>query len=413
MNTKKKSIFTNLGALIIIAMFVGVLTGLLMGKSAHMFAPLGDIFMSLIKMVVVPLVAFSIITGAASIGDTKSAGKIGIATFSYYMITTLVAVIIGLVFGELFKPGAGINVSSLSSMFSNEFETKGNLPGFWDTVRGIIPENPIKALVEGNILQIIFFSLFLGFGISSLENEKKTFIVKTFTYINDALIFIIMKVMYIAPIGVFALMADATGTFGYNILKKIVYLFFVYVLALIVHNYGVYSLNIKLFSSVPLKKFWSSIYKPQLVALSTASSIATLPLNMEVCEQELGVSKQTSSFVLPLGATINMDGNAIYYSLAACFFAQMFNIDLGPSQYIAIIFTATIGSIGQAGVPGPTLLIVAVLLAANIPVVGLPILFGVDRIFDMLRTAVNITGDASCAVIVDRLRESENLSDAI
>ncbi|WP_097027336.1 dicarboxylate/amino acid:cation symporter [Clostridium peptidivorans] len=412
MNTKKKSIFTNLGALIIIAMFVGVLTGLLMGKNAHMFAPLGDIFMSLIKMVVVPLVAFSIITGAASIGDTKSAGKIGIATFSYYMITTLVAVIIGLVFGELFKPGAGINVSSLSSMFSNEFETKGNLPGFWDTVKGIIPENPIKALVEGNILQIIFFSLFLGFGISSLENEKKTFIVKTFTYINDALIFIIMKVMYIAPIGVFALMADATGTFGYNILKKIVYLFFVYVLALIVHNYGIYSLNIKLFSSVPLKKFWSSIYKPQLVALSTASSIATLPLNMEVCEQELGVSKQTSSFVLPLGATINMDGNAIYYSLAACFFAQMFNIDLGPSQYMAIIFTATIGSIGQAGVPGPTLLIVAVLLAANIPVVGLPILFGVDRIFDMLRTAVNITGDASCAVIVDRLRESENLSDA-
>lgn len=412
MSTKKKSIFTNLGALIIIAMFVGILTGLTMGKSAHMFAPLGDIFMLLIKMVVIPLVAFSIITGAASIGDTKSAGKIGIATFSYYMITTLIAVIIGLVFGEVFKPGAGIDVSSLSSMFSNEFETKGDLPGFWDTVKGVIPENPIKALVEGNILQIIFFSLFFGFGISSLESEKKTFIVNTFTYITDALIFIIMKVMYIAPIGVFALMADATGTFGYEILKKIVYLFLIYVLALIIHNFGFYSLNIKLFSSMSLKKFWSSMYKPQLVALSTASSMATLPVNMEICEQELGVSKQTSSFVLPLGATINMDGNAIYYSLAACFFAQMFNIDLGPSQYIAIMFTATIGSIGQAGVPGPTLLVVAVLLAANIPVVGLPILFGVDRIFDMLRTAVNITGDASCAVIVDNLRESEELSTA-
>ncbi|SQB91573.1 proton/glutamate symporter [Clostridium tetanomorphum] len=155
-----------------------------------------------------------------------------------------------------------------------------------------------------------------------------------------------------------------------------------------------------------LKKFWSNIYKPELVALSTASSMATLPINMEVCEKDLGISKETSSFVLPLGATINMDGNAIYYALVSCFFAQMFGINLGIPQYVAIILTATIGSIGQAGVPGPTLLVVAVLLSANIPVVGLPILFGVDRIFDMLRTSVNITGDASCAIIVDGLRKS-------
>jgi Na+/H+-dicarboxylate symporter len=143
----------------------------------------------------------------------------------------------------------------------------------------------------------------------------------------------------------------------------------------------------------------------QLVALSTASSMATLPVNMETCEEELGVSKETTSFVLPLGATINMDGNAIYYALAACFFAQLFGIELGMAQYVAIIITATIGSIGQAGVPGPSLLVVAVLLSANIPVLGLPLLFGVDRLFDMLRTAVNVTGDASCAVIVDKLRD--------
>ena len=154
-----------------------------------------------------------------------------------------------------------------------------------------------------------------------------------------------------------------------------------------------------------VKKFFSKIYKAQVVALSTSSSMATLPVNFEVCEEELGVSKETSSFVLPLGATINMDGNAIYYALAAVFFAQLFGIHLGAAQYLAIIFTATVGSIGQAGVPGPSLLVVAVLVSANLPLIGLPLLYAVDRIFDMIRTALNITGDAACAVIVDQLRE--------
>lgn len=402
---KRKKLFKNLGFWIIIALILGIAVGAIMGKSAHSLAPLGDIFMKLIKMVVVPLVAFSIISGAASIGESKSAGKIGIATFGYYLITTAFAVVIGLLLGEIFKPGAGLSRSAIESMFSNQYADKGAIPGFWDTLKGFIPENPIKALVDGNILQIIFFSLFLGFAISALPKDKKDFLVKFCNYITDALVIVITKVMYFAPIGVFALMADATGSFGYSILQKILVLFFVYLLALFIHAFGVYGVILKLFSKVKLKRFFSSIYKPQLVALSTASSMATIPLNLEVCEKELGVSKETASFVLPLGATINMDGNAIYYALVACFFAQLFGIDLGIGQYAAIIFTATIGSIGQAGVPGPTLLVVAVLISANIPVIGLPILFGVDRIFDMLRTAVNITGDASCAIVVDRLRE--------
>ena len=157
-------------------------------------------------------------------------------------------------------------------------------------------------------------------------------------------------------------------------------------------------------SKMPLKQFFSKIYKAQIVALSTSSSMATLPVNFEVCEEELGVSKETSSFVLPLGATINMDGNAIYYALAAVFFAQLFGLDLGIVQYLAIIFTATVGSIGQAGVPGPSLLVVAVLVAADIPIIGLPLLYAVDRIFDMIRTALNITGDATCAVVVDQIK---------
>jgi Na+/H+-dicarboxylate symporter len=401
----KKWFIKNLGIIIIISMFLGIFAGAILGEKASMFTPLGDIFVQLIKMVVIPLVAVSIILGAASLGNGTTAGKIGLATFSYYMVTTVIAVILGLIAGEVFKPGVGVDVESIKSMFSNEYADKGSLPGFWETIKGIVPTNPIKALVEGNILQIIFFSVFLGIGVSSLKEEKKEVIVKVLDALNDALIFIITSVMYVAPIGVFALMADATGTFGFKILMLVFKLFIVYVLTLLIHTFGIYSLAIKLLSKVSPVNFIKKIYKVQLVALSTASSMATLSVNMDTCEEELGVSKETTSFVLPLGATINMDGNAIYYALAACFFAQLFGVQLGMTEYVAIVVTATIGSIGQAGVPGPSLLVVAVLLAANIPVAGLPLLFGVDRLFDMLRTAVNVTGDASCAVIVDRLRE--------
>jgi len=401
---KGKILFKNLGTWIIIAMFLGIIVGGVMGKNASIFAPIGDIFMTLLKMVVIPLVTFSIITGAASIGNSKSAGKIGIATFVYYLSTTAIAVVVALILGELFKPGIGLPIDQIKSIFSNEYANKGAVPGFWETIKGIIPSNPITSLVQGNILQILFFSLFFGFGIASLKEEQKELLTKVFNAITDALIFVIMKIMYIAPIGVFALMADAVGTFGYNILGLLVKLLIIYVIGLLLQAFGVYSLALKLFSKTPIKKFFSKIYKVQLFALSTSSSMATLPINMETCEEELNVSKETTSFVLPLGATINMDGNAIYYALVACFFAQMFGIKLGMSQYLAIIFTATVGSIGQAGVPGPSLLVVAVLLSANIPIVGLPLLFGVDRLFDMMRTAVNVTGDASCAVIVDRLK---------
>lgn len=403
---QKKSFFKNLGLWIIISMFLGIIAGAIMGESASVFAPLGDVFMQLIKMVIIPLVAVSIITGAASIGNSKSAGKIGVSTFVYYLATTAVAVCIGLIFGQVFQPGAGLEKAAVESMFSLEYANKGDIPGFWATIKGIIPSNPIDSLVQGNILQILFFSLFFGFGIATIEEKKKESVLTFFEGVTDALIFVILKVMYIAPIGVFALMADATGNFGYDVLALILKLLLVYVFALLLHTFGFYGLMIKLFTKIGALEFFKKIYPAQLFALSSASSMATLPINKEICEEELGVSKETTSFVLPLGATINMDGNAIYYALAACFFAQLFGVKLGVPEYLAIIFTATIGSIGQAGVPGPSLLVVAVLLAANIPVAGLPLLFGVDRLFDMMRTAVNITGDASCATIVDRLKEN-------
>ena len=392
----------HLGIIIIVAMFLGIVAGVLLGEKASMFSPLGDIFIQLIKMVVIPLIAVSIISGAASIGNSKSAGKVGLSTFAYYFFTTIVAVIIGIALGEIFKPGVGIPMDTIQNMFSNEYADQGNIAGFWDTIKGIIPENPIKALVDGNILQVLFFSLFLGFGVSTLKPEKKETLMNVLDALNDALVYMITAIMYIAPIGVFGLMADAVGTFGFDILKLVLKLFVLYVFGLLIHTFGVYTLLVKYLSKLSPVKFFANMFKVQMVALSTASSMATLPINIETCEEDLGVSKETTSFVLPLGATINMDGNSLYYALAACFFAQLFGIDLGIGQYIAIILTATIGSIGQAGVPGPSLLVVAVLLSANIPIAGLPLLFGVDRLFDMLRTAVNVTGDASCAVIVDQ-----------
>ena len=216
---------------------------------------------------------------------------------------------------------------------------------------------------------------------------------------------IMTAIMCIAPLGVFGLMAGSIGKFGSEILIKLAYLVVLYIIVLLIVNYGVIGGSVAMFSKcTTFKQFFKSMYKVQLFAFTTASSMATLPLNMKTTIEELHVSKETTSFALPLGATINMNGNAAYYAMAAIFFAQMFGIELTITQYIAIIFTSTVGAVGQAGVPGPTLLVVAVLMSANIPIEALPILFGVDRIFDMLRTAVNITGDAACATIVDRFR---------
>ena len=249
-------------------------------------------------------------------------------------------------------------------------------------------------------------SLFIGFAIANLSGEKKEFLLKFFNYMTEVTVNIMTAIMCIAPLGVFGLMAGSIGKFGSEILVKLAYLVVLYIIVLLIVNYGVIGGSVAMFSKcTTFKQFFKSMYKVQLFAFTTASSMATLPLNMKTTIEELHVSKETTSFALPLGATINMNGNAAYYAMAAIFFAQMFGIELTITQYIAIIFTSTVGAVGQAGVPGPTLLVVAVLMSANIPIEALPILFGVDRIFDMLRTAVNITGDAACATIVDRFRE--------
>ncbi|GEA49650.1 amino acid:proton symporter [Vibrio inusitatus NBRC 102082] len=404
---KDKSLLGNIGVQVVIAMIVGTLVGAMMGESATVFAPLGTIFINLIKMLVIPLVAVALISGAAGLGNSSNAGKVGLTTLGFFGLTSALAVALALVMGNLFQPGTGIDVASVESMFSAEYEAQGVLPGFWDTVTGMIPTNFFQSLNEANILQILVFCLFFGIAVSSLEKERRDPLINGVNAIVDAMVWMINKVMLIAPLGVFGLMADAVGSFGFGALMVVFKLFLVYVAAILIFGFVVYPVLVHVFTKTSAKKFLMAMKKPQAVALSTASSMATLPVTMNTVENELGVKNSTASFVLPLGATINMSGNAIYYGLVAIFFAQMFGIDLSLGAYIAIIATSTLGAVGQAGVPGPSFLVVAVLLAAGIPIEGLPLLFALDRIFDMIRTALNITGDAACAVIVDALVEEE------
>lgn len=399
-----KKIFQNLGFWILVAMVAGIVVGAVMGEQASVLAPLGTLFIQLIKMLVVPLVTVSIISGAAALGGSRSAGKIGFISIGFIMLTTVISILIAIAAGLIFKPGAGLSADSVGAIMAQASSASYEKPemSFWGIVIGMIPANPIQALAEGNVLQIIIFGLFLGFGIAAIEATKREKVINGLNYLLEALIWCIGKVMLVAPIGVFGLMAEATGTFGFDILLKVANLLWVFLLAALIMGLIAYPSFISLFSKVGVGEFFRIMVRPQIIAFSTASSMATLPVTLSACDQ-MRISKQTSGFVVPLGATINMTGNAIYYTLVAIFFAQFYGIELSLAQYVAITITASLGSVGQAGVPGPTLMVVAVLVAAGIPIEGLPMLYALDRVFDMIRTVLNITGDAACAAVTDRL----------
>lgn len=389
-------------------MIAGVVVGFTMGEEAKMFAPLGALFIQLIKMLVVPLIGVSIISGAASLGSSSSAGKIGATSIAYILLTTIFSIVIAFVIGLIFKPGAGLSSEGIASIMASA-STEQSMPAefsVWGTIIDMIPTNPIEALAKGEVLQIIVFGLFLGFGIAALEENKRSKIVGGLNYLLEALIWCIGKVMLVAPIGVFGLMAEAMGTYGFDILLKVANLFWVFLIAVVIMGLIVYPSTVALLSKISLKDFFSAMLRPQIVAFSTASSMATLPVTMDACDR-MGISKEVTGFVVPLGATINMTGNAIYYTLVALFFAQFYGIELGTAQYIAITIVGTLGSIGHAGVPGPTLMVVAVLAVAGIPIEGLPLLYALDRVFDMIRTVLNVTGDTACAAVTDRLAKNK------
>lgn len=394
--------------LILLGMILGTIVGAIMQEDAAVFAPLGNIFLSLITMLVIPLIFFSIISGATALGKTRSAGKVGFVTIAYYMGTSAISVCLGLLAGIVFKPGKGVALPENLMAEAGAYEASSHVAGFWETLNGIIPTNPFEALVQGNILQILFFALFFGIALSVMSDEKQKPVLAVLDTVNEAMIWMIKKVLIIAPIGVFGLMANSVALFGIEVMKLALALLLVFILVLAVIHFIMIPMLVKVFGGVGPLKFLSAMKETQILAFASASSMATLPVNKEECEDNLNVKPEVTSFVLPLGATINMNGNAMLYALTAVFFAQMFGIELGLPQYVAILLTSVLGAVGTAGVPGPALLVVAVLVAAGIPLTGLPLIFGIDRLFDMMRTSTNVLGDASCAVIVDNMLEKDS-----
>lgn len=376
--------------------------------------PIGDIFIRLVKMVVVPLILASLILGAANLGDIRKLGSIGLKAFGFFTLTTAVAVTIGIVGANVLRPGDGLPDSkkqelvqqySKSAAGKVESVTKGPQPSeFQKIVKlfvNMVPTNPIQALAKGDMLAIIFFALFAGLCITLIPPEKSSALVKTIEGVNEVVLKIVMLAMETAPYGVFALILGVVAEMGIDILIPLAKYGLVVVGALLAHLLITHFSFIGLYLRVNPLRFLRAIKEALLLGFSTSSSSATLPISMNVTQKNLGVSNEVSSFVLPLGATINMDGTALYQGVAAIFIAQVYGIELTMSEQLIMVLTATLASVGAAGVPGAGMITLAVVLGtANIPIEGIALIFGLDRILDMFRTAINITGDITCSAVM-------------
>ncbi|WP_394188942.1 dicarboxylate/amino acid:cation symporter [Paenisporosarcina quisquiliarum] len=399
----------NLSVKIIIALVLGAITGILLNMFApdlfppldkYLFSPVGKIFISLITMLVVPIVFISIALGTAGLGDPKKLGRIGLKTISYFLVTTSVAIVIGIGLAYLLEPGN-----------AGTFETKGleysseEAPPISETLLNIVPTNPIQSFAEANMLQIIVFAIFVGFALAML-GTKVDKVHELLEQGNEIMMYLVNLVMKFAPYGTFALLASAIGTQGLDAIKAMGLYMIVVVLALVIHGLFTYGSSILLLAKQNPIKFFKGFAPAMGVAFSTSSSNATLPVSMSVAQKNLGVPKAISSFVQPLGATINMDGTAIMQGVATVFIAQVYDVNLTWTALLIVVMTAVLASIGTAGVPGVGLIMLAMVLSAvNLPVEGIALIIGIDRLLDMARTAVNITGDAACAVVVAETEE--------
>ena len=394
---------------IAIGMVIGVLLGAVVGESIVVIKPLGDLFLRLIRMVVVPLVFASLLVGTATVGDPKKLGRIGGRTLAYYLCTTAIAITIGLLIANVVQPGAGMDpivqerlLADFSSGADTSVQSMRDRPSITDTLLDIVPLNPIEALATANMLQIIFFAVMFGVALTIVpRQDHKEAVLSFFEGVSDAMIQLVHIVMLIAPIGVLALMASAVGQFGLDVLRVLLLYAACVAVGLLLHMGLVYTAAVKLLGKMSPRRFFAAIRPAQIVAFSTSSSGATLPVTMERVTKGLGVPEQVSSFVLPLGATINMDGTALYQGVATVFIAQVYGIELGLGGQLTIVLMATLASIGAAAVPGVGIITLAMVLEQlGLPLEGIALILGVDRILDMLRTATNVTGDASAAVIV-------------
>ena len=399
MKQKKK---LSLAAQIFIGLFLGIIAGLVfltIGKTDFTVAyikPFGTIFLNLIKFIVVPIVLCSIVGGVISMKDIKKVGSIGIKTVVYYLFTTAFAVTIGLIVANLFK--GTFQVLQTTDL---EYEVS-QAANFMDTLVNIFPSNIIQPLSSATMLQVIVIALFFGFGII-LTGEKADPLAAVITSLCDVSMVIMELILKLSPIGVFCLITPVVAENGPKILGSLAMVLLTAYVCYIIHTVVVYSASVKLLAKLSPVAFFKGMAPAMVMAFSSASSVGTLPLNLE-CTEKLGAKKDIASFVLPLGATINMDGTAIYQGVCAIFIATCFGIDLTLAEMITIVLTATLASIGTAGVPGSGMIMLAMVLqSVGLPVEGIALVAGVDRIFDMGRTVVNITGDSACAVCVSAL----------
>ncbi|CAM4115040.1 sodium:dicarboxylate symporter [Bacillus manliponensis] len=396
---------------ILLALLLGLVVGLVLNGTSiftplneYFLYPLGQLFIRLIKMLVVPVVFISIALGAASLGDPKQLGRIGVKAISFFLVTTAIAISIAITLALIFKPGEGGGFKTEGL----KYEGPKSETTIVDTLLNIVPDNPANAFASGNMLQIIAFAVFIGLGIAILGKRVQG-IHSLLEQGNELMMYLVNLVMKLAPVGAFALLASSVGTMG----MKSIELMFKYMLlvigALLIHGIFVYGGLLKLLAKESLFRFLKLFGPVMAIAFSTSSSNATLPFAMKTAQEKLGVSKSISSFVQPLGATINMDGTAIMQGVATVFIAQVYGVDLTITQLAMVVLTAVLASIGTAGVPGVGLVMLTMVLnQVNLPVEGIALIIGIDRILDMSRTAVNICGDAVCAMIISKSEEKHN-----
>lgn len=394
------------------AIFLGLILGALTGISLHYFIPAGPFrdqvliggifyvvgngFLRLMQMLVVPLVFCSLVCGSMAMGDTKKLGTIGVKTLVLYLMTTALAITIALLVANVINPGIGLDMSSIKA---NEvtISDKTSLP---DTLLNIIPKNPIRSLADGDMLPIILFALLVGVILAMLGESVET-VGNFFSQFNDVMMEMTVIVMKLAPYGVFCLIAKTFSGIGFDAFVPLLKYMLAVLSALAVQCLIVYMSMLKGFTGLNPIRFLKKFVPVMGFAFSTATSSATIPLSIDTLHKKMGVSKRVSSFTIPLGATINMDGTAIMQGVAVVFAAQAFHMNLTPADYITVILTATLASVGTAGVPGVGLITLSMVFQSiGLPVEAIALIMGIDRILDMSRTAVNITGDAVCTTIV-------------
>lgn len=378
---------------IFIGLILGAITGLILGENAAYIKPLGTIFLNLINMIIVLLILSSMVVGITSIHDPKKLGRVGGKTVGIYFTTTFIAITIGLILANVFDLGAGLGLKTKEVV-----QTKSLSLG--DMLISIFPSNPIAAMVKGDILQVIVFAVFLGLAIN-FSGAKGKPLLHFLESLADVMYRLTSLIMEFSPVGVFALMAWVTGTFGLTLLLPLFKFLGIYYLACIFHFFFIYGSMLKGLGRLQLWPFIRGMGDAIMMAFSTCSSAATLPVAMHCAQENLGVSKNISSFVLPLGITMNMNGGAIYQSMGAVFVAHAYGIPLDFTNYMTLVLTTTFAAIGTAGIPGGGLIMLsAVLTSVGLPLEGLALLAGIDRLRDMMTTTLNILGDAAVTVFI-------------